>query len=648
MTVKCRAIGEGGAVVRKSIATVSLSGTLEEKLSVAAQVGFDGVELFESDLISCALTPAQIRQRAADLGLRLELYQPLRDIECVRDELFAANLRRAESKFEIMSQLGIDTVLLCSTVSAMAVDDDVLAAQQLRQLADLAAPYGIRVAYEALAWGRYVYDYHHTWKIVAAADHSYLGICLDSFHVLSREDDLSAIGDIPGSKIFYVQLADAPCMRLDVRQWSRHHRCFPGQGNFDLPSFLSRVLAAGYDGPLSLEVFNDVLRQADAGRTATDALRSLIALEESIGGRHLPALGNDGQAELIVRDPCTPPAAVPLTGYSFVELTIDPTVESGAEHLLRGMGFAHVGRHRSKPVQLWQQGQARVLLNRTLPASSGWPRGEAAISAIAVESDNPARSCRRAQMLLAPRVPRRYGPGEADLFATEAPDGTSLFFCRTDMSPESWLADFERCGDDADPSSTGGLFDIDHVGLSQPGLSFDEAALFYQSVLGLRCTHSGEISDPYGLVRSRAVANDSGQVRLVLNTPALAIGTLPETAGFQHVAFSTMDVFTIAVRMRADNLPMLRIPGNYYQDLAGRTSLDRSLIEAMRELSILYDCDGQGGEFFHFYTATLGRRLFFEIVQRLNQYDGYAMANAPVRMAAQYRQSLLAPVPAFT
>lgn len=630
--------------MRKSIATVSLSGTLEEKLSVAAQVGFDGVELFESDLISCALTPLQIRKRADELGLRLEIYQPLRDFECVPDDVFAANLRRAESKFELMAELGVDTILLCSTVSPLAVDDDRLAAAHLRQLADAAGSYGVRVAYEALAWGRHVNDYHHAWKIVAAADHPLLGICLDSFHILSQGDDLSAIADIPATKIFFVQLADAPCMQLDVRQWSRHHRCFPGQGSFDLPRFLGAVLAAGYDGPLSLEVFSDILRQADAGRTATDALRSLIALEESVGLRLLRGPGVHEPPAAVVKELTAPPAPVPLTGYSFVELAIDPTVESGAEHLLRGMGFAHVGRHRSKPVQLWQQGRARVLLNRTLPGRLGRSRGDAAVSAIAVESDNPARSSRRAQMLLAPRIPRRYGPGEADLFATEAPDGTSVFFCRTDMSPDSWLADFERCDDETGEPAGGGVESIDHIGLSQPGFSFDEAALFYQSVLGLRRTDSETMSDPYGLVRSRAVANVSGQVRLVLNVPALAGGMMPETAEFQHVAFSTLDVFTIAVRMRADNLPMLRIPGNYYQDLASRTNLDRSLIEAMRELSILYDSDGNGGEFFHFYTATLGRRLFFEIVQRVNGYDGYATANAPVRMAAQYRQSLLAPV----
>jgi len=102
--------------MRKSIATVSLSGTLEEKLAAAAQVGFDGIELFENDLIGCPLTPAQIGRRATEFGLRVELYQPFRDFEGVPDEVLRANLRRAGHKFEVMAQLGVDTILVCSTV----------------------------------------------------------------------------------------------------------------------------------------------------------------------------------------------------------------------------------------------------------------------------------------------------------------------------------------------------------------------------------------------------------------------------------------------------------------------------------------------------------------------------------------------------
>lgn len=178
--------------MRTSIATVSLSGSLTEKLAAAARAGFDGVEIFENDLLASPLTPEEIRARCADLGLSIDLYQPMRDIEAVPPDLFEANLRRARHKFELMGRLGCDTVLVCSSVHPLAKDDDALAADQLWQLASVAEEFGARVAYEALAWGRHVSTYDHAWRIVEAADHPALGTCLDSFHILARGSDPKA------------------------------------------------------------------------------------------------------------------------------------------------------------------------------------------------------------------------------------------------------------------------------------------------------------------------------------------------------------------------------------------------------------------------------------------------------------------------
>ena len=232
---------------------------------------------------------------------------------------------------------------MCSNVSPRSIGGDSLAVDQLTALAELAGRHGVKVAYEALAWGRHVADYGHAWKLVAAAGPSQFGICLDSFHILSRRDDPTAIRDIPGEKIFFVQLADAPRMHLDVLQLSRHYRCFAGQGDFDLVDFMAHVVHTGYDGPLSLEVFNDVFRQADAERTATDALRSLIALEEALSKR----LGSTADRPRVdSREPLrldVPVPAAELSGYSFVEITVDPLAESGgpvtaARHGLRPRG----------------------------------------------------------------------------------------------------------------------------------------------------------------------------------------------------------------------------------------------------------------------------------------------------------------------
>ena len=125
--------------MRKSIATVSVSGTLPEKLAAIAQARFQGVEIFESDLVAAPLPAGRIRGQAADLGLAIELYQPFRDFEAMPPDRFAANLRRAERKFDVMERLGADTMLVCSNVSPAAIGDDALAAEHLRALAGRAA-----------------------------------------------------------------------------------------------------------------------------------------------------------------------------------------------------------------------------------------------------------------------------------------------------------------------------------------------------------------------------------------------------------------------------------------------------------------------------------------------------------------------------
>jgi hypothetical protein len=145
--------------MRTGIATVCLSGTLKEKMQACAIAGFDGIEIFEQDLVTSPLGPEDVRKMAADLGLGLDLYQPFRDFDGVTPDLLKANLRRAEAKFKLMSRLGMDTILVCSNVATATIDDDGLRASQLAELAELAGDHGVKVAYEALAWGKYVNDY---------------------------------------------------------------------------------------------------------------------------------------------------------------------------------------------------------------------------------------------------------------------------------------------------------------------------------------------------------------------------------------------------------------------------------------------------------------------------------------------------------
>ncbi|WP_250009243.1 sugar phosphate isomerase/epimerase and 4-hydroxyphenylpyruvate domain-containing protein [Actinoplanes sp. M2I2] len=607
-------------MARTSIATVCLSGTLEDRLDAAAAAGFDAVEIFENDLVASAASPEAIRQRVADLGLTIDLYQPFRDAEGAPPARFAAVERRFRAKLEVMRRLGAGTILICSSVAPDTVDDDALAAAQLRRLAELAGEQGMRIAYEALAWGRFVSTWEHSWEIVRRAAHPALGLCLDSFHVLSRTDAYEEIARLPGDRVFFLQLADAPRLDMDVLQWSRHHRLFPLQGRLDLTGFTRAVLDAGYRGPLSLEVFNDVFRQADPHRTAVDARRSLIALTGTLA---TPAAA--ANAAPAPRTGAFTPAPQ-LEGIAFAELGVDERTGPELESQLRALGFAHVGQHRSKAVQLWEQGAARILLN------SGAPRpaeGEAAIRAFALESTDPAASARRAAELLAQPLPRRRRLSEADLTAVAAPDGTEMFFCRSD---HGWVDDFLPTGETATP---GPITAIDHLSLAQPFDRYDEAALFYRSVLGLSDDEAGEFAAPFGLVRTLAVRNADRRVRLALSVPLLRRGDwAPAVPHPQSLTLLTDDLArTVAA---VETVP---IPGNYYDDLDARTDLPPGLRSTVRELGALYDEDDHG-RYLQVFTPVLGHRVFLEIVQRIDGYRGYGFANDPVRMAAHRAQRL--------
>jgi sugar phosphate isomerase/epimerase/4-hydroxyphenylpyruvate dioxygenase-like putative hemolysin len=609
------------------IGTGCLSGTLGDKLAAAAAARFDGIELQDQDLVASSWRPERIRRECERRGLTIAAYQPLRDVEAVAPDVFAANLRRAERTFDVVEGLGATTLLVYSSVSPDAVDDDDLAAEQLHELAERAGRRGLRIAYEALTWGRFVDTYAHAWRIVRRAAHPALGLSLDSFHVLAR-DDPAGVRVIPGEKIFHVQLADASLLTMDLLECRRHHSLFPGLGSLDVGDFLRKILGTGYAGPLALEVFNDVYRQTEPRQAAIDGMRSLLALQETV----------DADAPGLVRGRLglsTLPPAPRLSGHVFTELAVDDSSGPAVARTLATLGFAHTGQHRSKPVQLWEQGDARVLLN--FAALRTVSPGTAAICALGIESADPLGSTRRAERLLAPVLPRVREPEEAELSSVAAPDGTAVFFCRTGAGA-GWMDDFAPTGATRPQALVTGT---DRVSLTESVEDFEETALFYRCVLGLDASGTVEVAAPFGLIRSRSAADPTGSVQITLNTAPLRRGDwAPAVPNPHHVAFRTDDALAAARAMRAAGAPLLPIPENYYDDLDARLALPAERLRALRENSVLYDRDDRG-EYLHFFTEILGSRVFFEVVQRLGGYEGFGDPHSmPVRMAAHRERRL--------
>jgi len=619
--------------MKTSIATVSISGALPEKLDAIAAAGFDGVEIFEQDFIAHDGGAREVGRMIRDKGLDITLFQPFRDFECLPEPLRAKAFDRAKRKFDVMQELGTDLILICSSVHPRALGGIQRAADDLAELGEIAAGRGLRVGYEALAWGRHVNDHRDAWEIVRRADHDHVGLILDSFHTLGRKIDPESIRAIPGDKIFFVQLADAPAIEMDLLYWSRHFRNMPGEGDLEVRRFMQAVMAAGYTGPISLEIFNDQFRGSNAKATAQDGYRSLVALMDDVR-----RVEPESQIEL----PEIPPR-VRAEDVSFIEFTArDGEVETLSQ-LLRTLGFANVATHRNKQVALWQQGDVRIVINSETEghASHVWNTRGLSVCDIGLQVSSAGDTVTRAKALGSTPFSQPAGPGELAIPAIRGLGGSVLHFIDAASGLDSvWDVEFARTG--AAPSGGAGLTHIDHLAQTMSYEDMLSWSLFYTTLFDMEKSPMVDVIDPDGLVRSQVVESEDGRFKITLNGAethrTLAGRFLASTFGasVQHIALASDDIFATAEQMATKGFEALPIPANYYDDLAARFDMPDGLLDRLRAANILYDREGEA-EFFQLYSRAFASGMFFEIVQRGPGYKGFGGPNAPFRIAAQKR-----------
>ena len=630
--------------MKTSIATVSIAGNLREKLEAIQAAGFDGIEIFEQDFIADAGTPREIGQMISDHGLEIMLFQPFRDFEGLPEPQRAKAFDRAERKFDLMQELGTDLVLICSNVAPQALGGIDRAAADFHELGERAAKRALRVGYEALAWGRHVNDHRDAWEIVRRADHANVGLIVDSFHTLARKLDPETIRRIPGDKIFFVQLADAPLIEMDLLYWSRHFRNMPGEGDLAVTDFMRAVMATGYAGPVSLEIFNDQFRGGHPAGIARDGHRSLLYLMDQVA-RAEPSLN--------VPVPQMPPR-IQVGGVEFVEFATRGAEAEVLSATLHQMGFRRVGAHRSKQVALWQQGEVRIVINTETTgfAATSYAAHGTGVCDIGLKVGNAQETVARATALGANLFHQPVGPGDMDIPAIRGVGGSVMHFI-DDASGLSDVWDVEFT-ETTDSSATvdAGLTRVDHLAET---MKYDEMlswALFYTAIFDMNKSPMVDVVDPDGLVRSQVIETPDGAVRLTLNgaeTHRTFAGHFLEdsfNSAVQHIAFATGDIFQAAKTMARNGFSALPITSNYYDDLAARFDIEAGLLARMKASQILYDCD-EGGEFFQYYSRPDANGLFFEIVERRGGYAGYGAANAPFRIAAQKRLMRSKDVPRY-
>ena len=363
-----------------------------------------------------------------------------------------------------------------------------------------------------------------------------------------------------------MQVADAPALQMDPLSLSRHYRCYPGQGDYPIVDYLDAIADTGYRGPVSLEIFNDQFRGASAATIALDGMRSLRALGEQVNAaraaRAAPPL-----ADL----PALPPAPE-VEGVEFIEFAASDADSAALISLIEGLGFARAGRHRSKDVELFRQGEINIVVNQDREgfAHAFHSLHGASVCALALRVDSVPEGAGarardgRAELCRPHRSGRDADPrgggrrGQPDLFHRRRR--------RTGSGPAT--SGSTRCADVG-----GALTRIDHLSNVVRRSEFLTWSLFYKTVLGLKPEAAVEIADPHGAFFSRSLRSANGALRIPLNisdggeTGVTRFIDAFGGAGYQQIALATDDIFAAVERARAgrrrlpaDSRQLLRRP----------------------------------------------------------------------------------------
>jgi 4-hydroxyphenylpyruvate dioxygenase len=622
--------------MKTAISTLSTAGEFADKLTAAAAAGFNGIEIGEQDFLAHGGTPAEIGRIVRDHGLEVVLLDPMMNFEGMPPSSRSKAFQRIERRFEQMVELGASLMLIASTEDAAALGGVDRMAADFAELGERASVYGLRVGYEAKAWGRHISDYRDAWEVVRRAAHPAVGLVLDSFHILARGLSPESIRAIPGDRIFHVQLADAPKIDMDLKYKSHRFRTLPGEGDLPLVDFLRAVAATGYAGYCSIETANAISR-GNPRRVSRDAYRALMNLADQ-AGRAEPSTWLDRGA--------IPPRAR-VSGIEFVEFTASPAEAERFGGILHCLGFALAAEHVSKAVKLWRQADINIVVNseRKGYAHSAYVMHGMSVCDIGLMVDDAGETALRAKTFGANDFSQQRGPGELPIPAVRGVGGSVLHFLdrKTELSTV-WSTEFRPLP--ADPHVRPvGLTRIDHVAQV---MSQDELltwTLLYTAIFDIGKAPEVDVADPGGVVQSRALQSDDGALRFTLN----GVDTHRTFAGrfmsdsygssVQHLAFATDDIFAAAGRLAENGFESLRIPDAYFTEIAGEFTLSAEFVARLRAANVLYDQDQQGGSYLQLYSRPYGDGFFFEIIERRGGYNGYGARNAAYRTAAQKRLS---------
>ncbi|MFL6131505.1 MAG: sugar phosphate isomerase/epimerase family protein [Nocardioidaceae bacterium] len=253
-----------------------------------AAAGFTGIGFTIQDLEAAEATYGlpQVKRICDDLGLvhleveLLEQWWTAGRRRRVSDQTRTSLLTAAEVLGARQIKIGPDVEVVDGALPPLT--DVAHWATELHQLAAQATEVGTRVALEPLPFSN-ITDFRLAAELVAAADHPAAGLVVDIWHLERGPSTLADLADVPGGKVFVVELNDAPASQsTDLFHDTISHRVMCGSGTFDVEGFVKTLQQIGFAGPWGVEIISDAHRRRPLQQALVDAHRTTMALFDNL------------------------------------------------------------------------------------------------------------------------------------------------------------------------------------------------------------------------------------------------------------------------------------------------------------------------------------------------------------------------------
>ena len=276
------------------IDTASLAGSLETRLDAARAAGFSQVMISAADIVGHMSGTAAGIRAVRESGLRVTGREALRDIEGLAGQMHAYKIDVAKAMLEMCSDLGGRVLLVEASTSVHSDPSTDAIVRDLRKLAMLAIPMGIKIAFKGVSWSRTVKHFAAAGDLVFRTNCPNLGVAIDAFDVIAAGIPMDDLDAIDPQQMFLVQLSDFMSQEIHSPQEeamiAKHFRVFPGEGAHSdaLATLVKKLDAIGYYGDYSFDVYNDDYLQLPPSVVADRARRAADWLGETVLRRALP------------------------------------------------------------------------------------------------------------------------------------------------------------------------------------------------------------------------------------------------------------------------------------------------------------------------------------------------------------------------